>query len=119
MSEILEKREQALNKHAVNISLLTSDAIAISTWLNSYRNRSKETTRSFRKEAIRFLMWVELRKGQGDSLLRGVTAEDANEYLDFLIAPQIFPAWILQNMVIHVSHFMAKAWAESQFVKQL
>ena len=97
MSEILEKREQALNKHAVNISLLTSDAIAISTWLNSYRNRSKETTRSFRKEAIRFLMWVELRKGQGDSLLRGVTAEDANEYLDFLIAPRTFPAWILQK----------------------
>ncbi|MCE1176866.1 MAG: tyrosine-type recombinase/integrase [Burkholderiales bacterium] len=95
--ELSSTTKSALSNHFGDSTLVSNDTIAIATWLNSYRNRSKETIRSFSKEAIRFLMWVELRKGQGDSLLRGVTAEDANEYLDFLIAPQIFPTWILQK----------------------
>ena len=95
--ELSSTTKSALSNHFDDSTLVSNDTIAIATWLNSYRNRSKETIRSFRKEAIRFLMWVELRKGQGNSLLRGVTAEDANEYLDFLIAPQIFPTWMLQK----------------------
>lgn len=78
-------------------SVVEADILAINTWLQSYQSRSSETVRSFKKEAVRFLMWVEVEKGARESLLRAVTAEDANNYLMFLNQPKQFPQWVLDK----------------------
>ena len=46
-----------------------NDSTAVSTWLDSYKHRSENTQRSYRKEAERLLMWLEAKLGANDQLL--------------------------------------------------
>ena len=73
------------------------DARAINEWLGYYRLRSPQTVRSNKKEAMRFLMWLEIRLGTRERLLPMATGELANEYLEFLMAPKAIPTYILQK----------------------
>lgn len=72
-----------------------SDRHAVGIWLRSYSKRSSHTQRNYKREADRFLMWLEVSKGQSDSHLPRVTTEDVNNYLDFLAAPRSVPSSVL------------------------
>lgn len=78
-----------------DLVVAATDRNAIETWLASYKTRSAHTSRNFRREAERFLMWLDATKGTSDRLLPAATADDANRYLDFLGAPRPFKAELL------------------------
>lgn len=73
----------------------TTDRSAIEAWLGSYSRRSEHTVRSFRKEAERFLMWLEATKGDSGTLLPKTSIDDVNKYLDYLGGPGHFPPALL------------------------
>lgn len=72
-----------------------SDTHAVSVWLSSYARRSQHTQRNFKREAERFLMWLEVAKGFNPAHLPEVTVEDVNAYIDFLAAPRLMPVDVL------------------------
>jgi integrase len=78
-----------------DLVVAATDRNAIETWLASYTTRSAHTSRNFRREAERFLMWLDATKGPSDRLLPAATADDANRYLDFLGAPRPFKTELL------------------------
>lgn len=80
-----------------DLVVAASDRNAIETWLASYNTRSPHTARAFRKEAERFLMWLDATKGPSERLLPAATANDANRYLDFLGAPRPFSKELLER----------------------
>lgn len=80
-----------------DLLVAASDRNAIEIWLASYKTRSAHTSRNFRREAERFLMWLDATKGPSDRLLPAATADDANRYLDFLGAPRPFARELLER----------------------
>ena len=74
------------------------DSRALATWLDSCRRfKSAHTVRSYEKEAIRFRMWLEWRKGDTPRLLAEARPPDINAYLDYLGEPTPFPAQLLRR----------------------
>ncbi|KAA0013493.1 tyrosine-type recombinase/integrase [Billgrantia pellis] len=67
----------------------TSDAEAVARWLGEYR-ASPRTLRSYRREAERLLLWLEV-QGKGLATLR---REDLDAFEAFLAAPTPRHAWI-------------------------
>lgn len=72
-----------------------SDLNAINIWLTSYQHKSPHTSRTFKKEAERFIMWLNAVKGLSHKHLPSVTADDMNQYRDFLSNPRSFSSEIL------------------------
>lgn len=73
------------------IQSVDTDLWAISTWLKGYKKSSHHTVRSFEREAIRFLMWLHVVKGENPRHLPDVRTNDLNDYRDFLSNPRAFP----------------------------
>lgn len=92
---IVKIQPQSLS--VLEAQIQSPDIRAIHEWLGYYRLRSPQTVRSNKKEAMRFLMWLEIRLGTHERLLPMATGELANEYLEFLMAPKALPAHILQK----------------------
>lgn len=79
----------------IEVVEVDSDRFAMETWLASYSQRSPHTARSFRKEAERFLLWLEATKGPNPRHLPMVGIEEVNAYIDFLVAPRRFSTELL------------------------
>lgn len=81
----------------VELIEVDSDRFAIETWLKSYSQRSAHTVRSFRKEAERFLLWLDATKGSDPRHLPSVGVEEVNGYVDFMVAPRHFSDELLRR----------------------
>ena len=83
---------------AQNIVVLEGDVIsdtqAIDIFLQSYQRSSQHTIRSYKKECLRFLLWLKSTKANtialSPSLLPHATVQDINNYLEFLSSPRLF-----------------------------
>lgn len=74
---------------------LVVDTEAVTAWLNSYRLRSAETQRSFRKEAQRLLLWLDHRLGTHPCNLKRMKADHANDFIAYLEDPYPLAADVL------------------------
>lgn len=74
-----------------------TDQAAIAIWLAAFRTGSIHTVRSFRRESMRYLMYLEALKGESDRLLPSSTPDDVNQYLDFLVLPRPFTKAMLDR----------------------
>lgn len=88
-------RSGLLARLPTEIVEVDSDRFAMETWLRSYSQRSPHTARSFRKEAERFLLWLDAMKGPNTRHLPAVGIEEVNAYIDFLVAPRRFTQELL------------------------
>lgn len=76
---------------------ISSDDEAIKIFLESYARHSKHTQRAYRKEVLRFWLWLVSRRGLAHaSLFPGVSVADVNAYLDQLTDPRPIDASILE-----------------------
>lgn len=78
----------------------TDDLAAINAWLRNFTN-SKETFQSYRKEAIRFMLWAAHAQGRSISDL---THEDMLAYLEFIEDPQPASKWVSGARKLPMSH---------------
>ncbi len=83
-----EGNNRASDLDAKQISA-NDDASAIMAWLNEFSD-SRETQRSYRKEAERLLLWTLIIRRKP---LSSLTREDMSAYYDFLINPQPYTQW--------------------------
>ena len=95
-SSVIQKRDAYVAVDVLDWDRI-NDSTAVSTWLDSYKHRSENTQRSYRKEAERLLMWLEAKLGANDQLLKKATVREANAYLDYLSAPTLIPREILRR----------------------
>jgi integrase/recombinase XerD len=72
-----------------------ADSDAIEAWLAIYELRSAHTVRAFRREAQRWLLWLDATLGPGDGMLARAGAREATAYVQFLAAPREFSAELL------------------------
>ena len=106
--EIVPARETNLAVEIVEAKLV-NDEYAIKVFLDVYKNTSAHTVRSYKKECLRFLLWLHTRYPAQPCLLPNVTNEDSSDYLDFLGNPAPFSADFLK----------AHGWKHQPFRKAL
>lgn len=106
--EIVPAREANLAVEIVEAKLV-NDEYAIKVFLDVYKNTSAHTVRSYKKECLRFLLWLHTRYPAQPFLLPNVTNEDISDYLDFLGNPAPFSADFLK----------AHGWKHQPFRKAL
>jgi len=96
-----------------SVEVLSGDVIddehAIEVFLSSYARKSPHTVRSYRKECLRFLLWLRATHGNVPALLPRVTVEDVNNYLAFAANPRPFAEAFLR----------AHGWDHQPFRKPL
>ncbi len=66
-----------------------NDVEAIQCWLREYQHKAT-TYRSYRKEAERFLLWIQITL---QKTLAQLTREDMEHYMQFLLDPQPRALW--------------------------
>ncbi len=62
----------------------TNDAEAIECWLYAYREKSPNTLAAFRKEAVRYLLWLQIERREA---LADANQDTVERYSEFLIEP--------------------------------
>ncbi len=69
-----------------------NDALALKLWIDACKHaKSPHTTRAYRREAIRFRMWLEARYGDDPRLYALAKPLDMTAYLDYLGKPNREP----------------------------
>lgn len=71
-------------------SKVDNDAYAIKVFLDTYKNKSRHTQRSYAKVCQRFLIWLMSTREPSPCLLPAVEVQDINDYLAFLSNPSQF-----------------------------
>lgn len=74
-----------------------TDIEAVGVFLSSYQMRSEHTQRLYKRECMRFLLWLNVKMSRSGSLLRRATQEDINQYLNFVQRPRAFSEEMLRE----------------------
>jgi len=67
-----------------------NDMYAVRIFLDTYKNKSRHTQRSYEKVCQRFLIWLMSTREPSPCMLPAVEVQDINKYLDFLSNPRLF-----------------------------